>query len=132
MGLLSQDRVWIEDGKLIPLKELQPQHRRNLIAYLERNAEKLKWSFELAMLSGLQPSGDMACDAFDSEMEKLERTSGIDWLNGLPLMIELRRIEKKYNSPERLRKLQVRRAEEMRARLEMQAADERERNGWER
>jgi hypothetical protein len=117
LDLLYQDKLWIDgECRTLTLKEMKPAHRRNLIAWLERKAERIKNAYEWSLACGPQPSGEMASDAFEQEQAALWEQSGIDWLNETPLMIELRRREAKYNSPKALKKRQRQRDLEAAAR----------------
>lgn len=125
-GYLFQDREWRSgDGRVNRLKDLDPRHRRNLIAWLERRAARLKMAYEFSLATGPQPSGEMACDAFESEQAVLWETGDQEWLNSTPLMIRLRKIEAKYNSPKQVRKRQL-------ARLAEHDREQNQQNGWER
>jgi hypothetical protein len=103
--LLDQDKIWLtKEGKFLLIDNMAPAHIHNLLAWFERRAFKLKQVYELAMvISGsgpLGPSGDMACDAFDSECEELWNTPELVWLNEFPLIQKLRELQRAYRAAE--------------------------------
>lgn len=96
---LDQGKVWqTADGRTLLLEEMTPRHRRNLLAWLERNATGLKFHYELAFaLSGSGPNGEAAQDAFDDAVDGLMRQSDEEWLEDLPLVQRLRELEQLYD-----------------------------------
>lgn len=84
--LLEQDVWWKpKDGDPVRVEEIDDRWRGNLIRFLERRAERLKFKYELSLITGPQPSGDMACDAFDSACSALFDQSALEWLRDQPL-----------------------------------------------
>lgn len=88
---LDQDELWrTSDGRELLLEDMDPDHLRNVLAMLVRNAESLKAAAEWAILLGPQPDGDMACDAFDAMSDEVFEATAPRWLNSKPLVIRLR------------------------------------------
>lgn len=90
---LHQDQVWItKDGHELRLADMEPRHRRNVLAMLRRNAARLKYEAMFRMAVGPRPRGDAACDAFDDAFAiQLEQLDG-EWLERRPLVVELARL----------------------------------------
>jgi hypothetical protein len=90
---LYQAEVWVaQDGRELPLTAMTPEHRRNLLAFLRRNAARLKLSAEWDLALGPQPSGDAASDCFDSMCDQIARTPAAEWLEEQPLVGRLREL----------------------------------------
>jgi hypothetical protein len=90
---LHEGTHWLDgDGKLWKLENMRPDHRRNVLAHLEKRAKGLKSQYEWSLLRGPQPHGDAACDAFDAGMTQLMEQKPITWLNEQPLVIRLREL----------------------------------------
>lgn len=78
LDLLFQTRVWVSSsGASQPLSELTPSHRRNLVAWLERNSEAIAGRVEAADLDG-ELTGSLA----DAE----------PWVAGTPLYRRLQEL----------------------------------------
>lgn len=91
---LNQSEFWYTaDGRAIRPADMEPQHRQNTIAWLERHAQSLHFQYTWSLIHGPQPSGEMACDAFDSMLDELEEQDPLEWLNEQPLMQALRQAE---------------------------------------
>lgn len=95
-SLLSQDEVWIDRAGITHrLQEMDPGHCASVIAYLERRAAPMLRRRLVSYLSGPQPTGEMAGDAFDREIEEMDRLildgRATDWLWGYPLLPALAR-----------------------------------------
>ena len=76
--LLNQGEFWWDrSGARHRVREMQPTHRYNCLAMLERGAartgERYSWGFLASGMGPLGPSGDAACDAFDSACDGLDR-----------------------------------------------------------
>jgi hypothetical protein len=90
---LHQGEMWVaQDGRALPLVDMDPDHRRNLLAWLRRNAKRLKWSEEMSLCLGPQPSGDAASDCFDAMLDRLAATPAAEWIEDLPLVARLREL----------------------------------------
>lgn len=105
-ALLDQTEVWEpKDQPLVLIDRMTPIHVRNLLRWFERRAEKLKEVYitrmVLSSMGGYGPSGEAACDAFDSEFEQLERSSAETLLNSWPLIKRLRELDKAFRKAER-------------------------------
>lgn len=70
--LLEQDEYWIDGlGRIRRLVDMDRSYCGNVREFLLKQAGGFaQWRLQ-RMLSGPQPSGDMACDAFDSMTEEL-------------------------------------------------------------
>jgi len=88
---LMQDQMWTtREGVTLRLEDMTPDHRRNTLCWLRRHAAGLKFHYELSIImSPMQPSGDMACDAFDAGLRELEEEPDAQWLNTTPLVLRL-------------------------------------------
>jgi hypothetical protein len=70
----------------IRIEHMDHEHRLALLAFLRRNAGRYKLRADWAMASGPQPSGDMACDAFERECDQLWGTPAAEWIEDQPLV----------------------------------------------
>jgi hypothetical protein len=91
LQLLDQDIWWIPKGnEPIRLVDMADSHRRNLAAFLRRNAAHYKnreWSEMLWLMVGpLGPRGDGAVDAAESCLYGLDREDPLVWLAEKPLL----------------------------------------------
>lgn len=91
LELFEQDIWWVPKGaEPIRLVDMDDSHRRNLAAFLRRNAAHYKnaeWAQTVGFMTGPQgPSGDMATDAANSELHQLEEVDPLVWLSEKPLM----------------------------------------------
>lgn len=88
--LLEQDRYWrTRDGLPILLTHMGPDHRRNTLNYLRRNASFTRRAYDWCVIFNRaedddQPHMDIRPQALDSGAE--------DWINARPFMIELQRL----------------------------------------
>ena len=78
--------------KLDALDAMTPQHRRNLLRWLERHADKLKDSAEWSWVMGPQPSGDMASADFEAAFDEMLRQGPREWLHETPFVKRLVRM----------------------------------------
>jgi hypothetical protein len=93
INCLYQAEVWTtKDGREIALGDMTPEHRRNLLAWIRRRAEQLKWSAELRICAGPGPSGDAASDCFDAIFDEMLRTPAAEWIEEQPLVARLREL----------------------------------------
>lgn len=87
LDLLHQSEIWIDaDGNTHQISDMEIRHARNVIRMLERNAERLHLQQGFSFLSGPEPSGDMACDAFDSMMDEFGNMDALIWLRSTDLV----------------------------------------------
>jgi hypothetical protein len=84
--LLDQKTWWKpRQGPPVLIADMTDTHRLHTAAWLFKRAEMLADAEATSMVFGpFQPSGDMACDAFDDIVgELLDRP--LEWLRGKPL-----------------------------------------------
>lgn len=88
-GQLLQQGIWwrmrTSEEEFAPtvairIEHMDHEHRLALLAFLRRNAGRYKLRADWAMASGPQPSGDMACDAFERECAQLWETPAAGWI----------------------------------------------------
>lgn len=91
---LKDQKIWwvTKAGNVLKIAEMTLSHRRNLLAFLERNAEALKMSEDWALVSSFpdDPSDGVA-DALDQIQGEMEQTPTGKWLRKLPLVKALRK-----------------------------------------
>ena len=115
---LHQDLVWHRrDGLPVALAEMDAGYCRNVIRMLERTAPSIQLKYTMAELTALtrpiptvigedmdgtpvlasrqdwtslMPSGEMAQDAFNRELEQ-RAADPVTWLHTLPLLVALDR-----------------------------------------
>lgn len=91
---LDNDETWTTgDGETIALEDMEPRHRRNVLAWLEKRAEALKLADDLSLCSVVGPSGDAASDMFEMSVGQQFEMSAAEWLEEQPLVIALRDLE---------------------------------------
>lgn len=91
---LKDQRTWwvTKEGAVLKLDEMSLSHRRNLLAFLERNAEALKTAEEWALVSSFPADPpDGVADALDQIQGEMEATPAGKWLRRLPLVKALRK-----------------------------------------
>ena len=94
--MLDQNKVWIDgQGVTHELKTMDPMHRDNVLAWLERRVDSLKAGYEFRLLMGPQPGGDAASDCFDAAMDELMDMSDEEWFEELPLVRKLRKLKRR-------------------------------------
>lgn len=86
---LWQSEWWYPKGRpALRIADMEDCHRYNTAEYLKRRAGTIVHEQHMRMIFApaiFQPGGDMACDAFDREIdEMLERP--ISWVCGTPLL----------------------------------------------
>lgn len=84
---LDDDPMWRPQGEteMRYIGEFKPAHRMRLLNYILTRADKIGDSMALAVMTGPQPDGDMACEAveriiddlFDRSLETLWNTQFI-------------------------------------------------------
>lgn len=91
--LKDQKTWWVsKDGTAHKIAEMALSHRRNLLAYLQRNADGLKMNEEYALISGFGADlSDGVADALDQIQGEMESTPSGKWLRKLPLVKALRK-----------------------------------------
>jgi len=93
--LLGQDTWWYPHRRpAVRVAEMDKPWRFNTLRYIERRAAQLAdreyWHMAAIGASPFGPSGDMATDAFEREMDGLLREP-LEWLREQPLMRALRK-----------------------------------------
>lgn len=89
---LEQGKYWRpkDSDEFVLLEDMTTSHLVNLRAWLLRRAPRIKYNYEMYMISlisgPLGPRGEMACDAVDSMMDELALTSAEQWMSELPLL----------------------------------------------
>lgn len=91
--LKTQHTWWVsKDGRVHKIAEMALSHRRNLLAFLERNAAGLKMNEEWALVSGFGADlSDGIADALDQIQDEMAATPSTKWLRKLPLVKALRK-----------------------------------------
>jgi hypothetical protein len=92
--LLHQDEIWIDrDGAEIRLDDMSPRYCGNVLSLVVRAAPSYLERLWFSMASSPGPSGDMASDAFDSEMDRLldAQKDPARWAESTELVQALRR-----------------------------------------
>jgi hypothetical protein len=91
---LKDQRIWwvSKDGTPHKIAEMALQHKRNLLAFLERHADALKMKEEWALISGFGADlSDGVADALDQIQDEMNATPTTKWLRKLPLIKALRK-----------------------------------------
>lgn len=95
-NVLSQTELWwpkgAPDDQPIRVEDMSLRYKKNLLAFLERRADHLKFRYELDMVSGPQPSGDGARDLFDRELTGVLEAKPVTWLYSMPFVENLERL----------------------------------------
>lgn len=73
----------------VRVADMDHDHRLSLLGFLRRNAKAYKEREDWAYASGPQPSGDMACDAFEAECDRQWSMGAHEWLEDQPLICTL-------------------------------------------
>lgn len=96
-ALMQQDEIWIDKaGNKLLLDEMEPRYCGNVYSLMLRSLPGLARADSWSMMASPGPSGDMACDAFESEIDRLEHIAANpnEYAAESPLMKALlRRIE---------------------------------------
>lgn len=92
---LYNDTAWTDAaGTTRSLFDMTVSHRKNLRAWLLRNATNLKAAYELSFLSfGSGIQGEMAQDDFDRVFDELLDTDAEEWVRSTPLYLALTRLD---------------------------------------
>lgn len=90
---LHQNEVWQDrSGNIWLIPEMATSHIENLLGWLERRKLQLKLGADFGMTFGPLPSGEAACDAFESAHQELLEATADDWFDNLPLVRKLRAV----------------------------------------
>lgn len=79
-------------GVFVYPKDMEPSHRKNLLAFLLRNAENCWSSASFDFIGGPFPMGDAAADALDHAMRVHFDTDPVEWMRAQPMFVELARL----------------------------------------
>lgn len=93
-AVLDQDEYWVDaSGTRLDLDEMDVDHCINVARWILRALPRLAERDTWRMAMGPGPTGDVACDSFDREMDQLERivTDPAAWADEMPLMKALKR-----------------------------------------
>lgn len=93
LDILYQD-VWWKDatGRRVRLVDMTKRHRRNLLAFLRRNAASIELADGIISLTGpFAPRGDMASDAADHALDQ-RGEDPVGWLETTPFVVKLREL----------------------------------------
>lgn len=91
--VLHQNRYWVDfKGERKEISSMLPVHCGNAADFILKNVSRLAEADLTQMLTGPQPSGDAANDAFDGEILRLEHivANSRAWAEETPLVIALR------------------------------------------
>lgn len=94
LAVLDQREVWIDkDRNTVTLDDMSPRYARNLIAWLNRRADRILLAAQMRLSrDAAAPHGDMAQDALDGALDNLLRANAEEWLEEQPLMQRLHEI----------------------------------------
>lgn len=93
-NILGQEDFWVTySGWRIPLDAMSPAHCADTVAFIKRSLSRLAERDLMVMSLDPGPTGDVACDAFDSAMGELEHIihNAPEWAEGTPLVRALNR-----------------------------------------
>jgi len=97
MTYLYQNQYWeTKDGRVLKVEDIEPDHRDNLIAWLERNANKLASDFIWDRLPFPNMRGDMAQLHAEEEWDREMRfaiKSPVEWVRNTPLYRKLNELK---------------------------------------
>lgn len=89
--LIWQNTWWYPHRRpAVRITEMDKPWRYNTANFLERRAAGIMREQEMRMTLGPQPGGDMACDAFECELDEM-REQPVEYLRSTPLMVALRK-----------------------------------------
>jgi hypothetical protein len=105
----EQDEVWqTSDGRELKIKKMEPEHVKNVIAMLRRDASNIAFREAYRLFGSANPDmmGEIAYDSVCSMQDEILENPH-RWLENTPLMRELvrvdlrneRRIAKRYGVP---------------------------------
>lgn len=80
------ERRYTERTEPIRVEDMAHDHRLALLSWLRQRAHRFKEKAEWRMAGGPQPSGDMACDAFEAELNELMNQPASEWIEQQPLV----------------------------------------------
>lgn len=84
--------VWLtrRDGRLVPVRvdDMTPAHRRNLLAYLRRNADVM-WAHQRQLTASYWQTGVIDDATFAARVAHLDRTAAPVWIEDTALVRRL-------------------------------------------
>ncbi len=96
--------VWLtrRDGRLVPVHvdDLTPRHRRNLLAYLRRNADVM-WAHQRQLTASYWQTGVVDDATFAERVAHLDRTPAPEWIEDTALVRRLVALTPAEPRPER-------------------------------
>ena len=92
-ALRKTDTWATKDGRTLALENIEPSHRANLLAFLQRRAAFAKQGVEAEYVYGHEPHGEMALEDFHSELDHIAWQSPEEWLSDQPLYKRLVSLE---------------------------------------
>ena len=99
--------VWLtrRDGRLVPVHvdDLTPRHRRNLLAYLRRNADVM-WAHQRDLLGSYWKTGVINDRVFGERMAVFTRCTAAEWIEDTALVRRLVALTPAEPRPERRRR----------------------------
>lgn len=91
--VLEQDEVWIDGGEVVhELRLMKKEQRNNVMLWLLRHAEGVKFYCELELLAPQNPEEATPLEIIESRMGSMLDQTGQQWMEQTPLMQELTRI----------------------------------------
>lgn len=102
MSRFDQDKMWVtKDGRRLAIKEMDPDHRKHVIAYLRRNVQRIALGQMFQFDEMLY--GDVSDGVFNWASNRVSELEDPDrWLESTPLMQALLEADRRYEK--RLRK----------------------------
>lgn len=100
--MLDQPDVWLtSEGAWVSVDEMDSGHVSNLVRWMERHAEGLRWRWLLSVSCGpLSARGDMAVDAQDRWLDEETERPALAWLADRRLYAALRKKLAERPAPE--------------------------------
>lgn len=97
--IARQDEWWLTgDGRWVRVDDMDADHRRNLLALLRRNARQLHMAYGTWLMTGPEPSGDAARDAYEHVIAVHELATPDEWLEDTPLVRKLSTLQHREDS----------------------------------
>lgn len=91
LDLFYQGEVWVDRESVEHrIVDMEPRYCRNVINFLKRRADRIATAVGVRMITGPQPSGEVANDVFDAALDELEADPA-GWLESTPLLEALAR-----------------------------------------
>ena len=82
---LYNDEDWMtQDGRVIPYPDLEESHARNILGFMERNAERYQYVTLMDFLRHPEPTSDGAWNAYQLELQRLEDAEPVEFERSTP------------------------------------------------